>query len=157
MKVELWLVGKTKEDYLKKGMEIYLARLKKYLSFEMAVLPDVKNASQFAGDQLKEKEGAVILEKLKKEDFFILLDERGARFSSEAFAQQIEQWQMLNFKRLVFQVGGAYGFSPAVYQRANASISLSDMTFSHQMIRLFFLEQLYRAMTILKGEPYHNA
>ncbi|NJN33426.1 MAG: 23S rRNA (pseudouridine(1915)-N(3))-methyltransferase RlmH [Saprospiraceae bacterium] len=155
MKIELWQVGKTDFDYLKEGIILYEKRLKHYVSFDISTISDVKNAP-LSIEQLKTKEGEQILSKLSKDDFLVLLDERGLEFSSRAFADFIATKQMVSTKKMVFQIGGAFGFSEAVYARANAKISLSKMTFSHQMIRLFFVEQLYRAFTILKGEKYHN-
>ncbi len=157
MKLELWVIGKTNARYLEEGIELYEKRVKKYLPFELQVLPDVKNAGTMSAVQLKDKEGELVLNRLKKEDFLILLDEKGSQYTSEALAQQLDQWLMLPAKRLIFLVGGAYGFSSEVYAKANAQLALSKMTFSHQMVRLFLLEQLYRAMSILRNEPYHNA
>lgn len=156
MKVELWQIGKTAFPYLEEGIRIYEARLLRYLPFQLETLPDVKNAQKLSGEQLKVKEGALVLSRLKAEDYLVLLDERGKMHSSVEWAKQIERELMLSHKRMIFLIGGAYGFSPSVYDRANSTLSLSKMTFSHQMIRLFFLEQLYRAMTILRNEPYHN-
>jgi 23S rRNA (pseudouridine1915-N3)-methyltransferase len=155
MKIELWVVGKTDTVYIKEGFAIYEKRLKHYVSFDIVVLADVKNPP-LSMEALKNKEGDIILGKLQKEDILILLDEKGKQYSSVEFAHFLENKQNQSTKRLIFQIGGAYGFSEAVYQRANGQISLSKMTFSHQMIRLFFIEQLYRAYTILKGEKYHN-
>jgi 23S rRNA (pseudouridine1915-N3)-methyltransferase len=156
MKTTFAYIGKTNEKYLEAGMAIFEKRLRHYLPFETVLLPDVKDAGKLSVEQLKLREGDVILSKLKPEDGLVLLDERGKQFTSAQFAQQMDQWFQLPYKRLVFQVGGAFGFSEAVYQRANFQLALSSMTFSHQMIRLFFLEQLYRSMTILRNEPYHN-
>jgi 23S rRNA (pseudouridine1915-N3)-methyltransferase len=156
MKIELWLVGKTSFAYLKEGMEIYQKRLKHYIPFDVNIIPDIKKAKNLSSNQLKQKEGEAILSKLKKEDFLILLDERGKHLTSVEFARFMEQKLQLSHKRIVFLVGGAYGFSEELYNRSNSKLSLSKMTFSHQMIRLFVLEQLYRAMTIMRGEPYHN-
>ena len=156
MKVELWMIGKTAFAYLDEGMAIYEKRLKRYLPLNVEVIADVKNAKSLSPVELKKKEGALILKKLKDDDLLILLDENGKSFGSVQFANYLEQQLQSSKKRLVFQIGGAFGFSEEIYKRANAKISLSKMTFSHQMIRLFFIEQLYRGMTILKGEPYHN-
>lgn len=163
MKIELWVIGKTNFDYLKQGIVLYEKRLKHYVSYEMVTLNDVKNpplpmksGSAISIEALKMKEGEVILSKIQKDDFLILLDENGVQMGSVDFANFMEKKQVESVKRLVFQIGGAYGFSEAVYQRANMKMSLSKMTFSHQMIRLFFVEQLYRAFTIVKGEKYHN-
>ncbi len=162
MKIELWVIGKTDFDYLKQGVALYEKRLKHYVPFEMIVLNDVKNPPLPKGllrssiEALKIKEGELILSKIQKDDFLILLDENGTQMGSVDFAHFVEKKQVESVKRLVFQIGGAYGFSEAVYQRANLKMSFSKMTFSHQMIRLFFVEQLYRAFTIVKGEKYHN-
>jgi 23S rRNA (pseudouridine1915-N3)-methyltransferase len=157
MKTEFVYIGKTADKYLEEGMAIFEKRLRHYLNLEVILLPDIKQGGKLPSDQLKSKEGESILSRLKNDDCLILLDERGKQYSSEQFASTMEQWFQLPYKRLVFQVGGAFGFSDAVYERANFKISLSSMTFSHQMVRLFFLEQLYRAMTILRNEQYHNA
>lgn len=156
MKVCFWVIGKTSEPYLQSGVDLYLKRLMHYLPFEMEVLPDVRQAKHLNSTQLKEKEGEYLLGRLKSDDLLILLDEQGKAFTSVDFAAYLDRQLQMPQRRLIFQVGGAYGFSDAVYQRANARLSLSKMTFSHQMVRLFFLEQLYRAMTILRNEPYHN-
>lgn len=157
MKVEFWVIGKTNENYLKQGIELYVKRLSHYLPFQMITVPDVKTSKGMKPLQLKNKEGEAILQKLKSEDLLILLDEKGKSFHSVAFATYLDQLLMRPGRRLIFLVGGAFGFSEAVYQRAQGKLSLSAMTFSHQMIRLFFVEQLYRAMTILRNEPYHNS
>jgi 23S rRNA (pseudouridine1915-N3)-methyltransferase len=156
MKIELWVIGKTNETYLTEGIGIYEKRLKHYLTFELKVFPDVKNAKNLSATQLKEKEGDVFLSKIAATDFVILLDERGKMLTSVQFSDFLEQKSVQSSKNLIFIVGGAFGFSEAIYARANEKLSFSAMTFSHQMIRLFFVEQLYRAMTILKNEPYHN-
>jgi 23S rRNA (pseudouridine1915-N3)-methyltransferase len=157
MKVELWAIGKTNERYLEEGMALYEKRLKHYLPFQWMVVPDIKGAGSLSAQQVKTKEGESILSKLKDDDLLILLDERGRSFSSEGFATYLDKKLQQSQRRLVFLIGGAYGFSDALYERANDQLSLSSMTFSHQMVRLFFMEQLYRAMTILRNEPYHNA
>ncbi len=157
MKTTFSYIGKTADKYLEEGIGMYERRLKHYLPYETILIPDVKNGGKLDPEQLKIKEGEQILQRLKNDDCLILLDERGKLYSSEQFASTMDQWFQAPYKRLVFQVGGAFGFSEAVYQRANYKLSLSAMTFSHQMIRLFFLEQLYRAMTILRNEPYHNS
>ena len=156
MKIAFWVIGKTSEEYLKKGCEVYQKRLPHYLKFEYEILPDIKNPKNLTTAQLLDKEADMVLKKLKNEDYLMILDEKGKEFSSIQFSKKIEKFQISGTKRVVFLVGGAFGFSPKIYQRANEKLSLSKMTFSHQMIRLFFLEQLYRAMTILRGEPYHN-
>lgn len=157
MKVEVWCIGKTAFDYLNEGIDIYTKRLRHYTNFDWLILPDIKNAKTLTTDQLKTAEGATILAKLSKDDYLILLDENGKTYTSELFASWIAAQQLKSSKKIVFLIGGAYGFSEAVYSRADAKISLSAMTFSHQLIRVIFLEQLYRAFTILKGEPYHHA
>lgn len=156
MKVIFRVIGKTNERYLKEGMEVYAKRLSHYLPFKMEVLPDVRQAKKLNSDQLRLKEGEILLAQVKNEDLLILLDENGKSFSSVKFASYLDRQLQMPYRRLIFQVGGAFGFSEEVYQRANAKLALSQMTFSHQMVRLFFLEQLYRAMTILRNEPYHN-
>ena len=156
MKIEFCVVGKTKDKYLEEGMNIYLKRLKHYIPFQMNIIPDIKNAGKLKASQVKTQEGNLILKNLRNEDFLILLDEKGKSFSSVQFAQFLEKKMAHSSHKIIFQIGGAFGFSEAVYQRANMKLSLSEMTFSHQMVRLFFLEQLYRAMTILRNEPYHN-
>lgn len=156
MKVHVYYVGKTSEAYLREGEAIYTKRLKHYLPVTFEVLPDVKNAGKLQPTQLKEREGELILSRLKNDDGLILLDEGGKQFGSVEFSRWLDRQLQMPYKRLVFMVGGAFGFSPAVYARANGKLSLSKMTFSHQMIRVFFAEQLYRGMTILRGEKYHN-
>ena len=156
MKVSFWVIGKTSFKYLDEGIGIYQKRLSHYLNFEYTIIPDIKNAKNLTKEQIKIKEGELVLKKLNSSDFLVLLDENGKEFNSVKFAQYIEKLQQQSHKRIVFLVGGAYGFSKDVYQRANTKIALSQMTFSHQMVRLFFIEQLYRAMTIIKGEPYHH-
>ena len=156
MKSELWLIGKTSFPYIDQGMKIYEKRLSRYLPFESIVLPDVKNAKKLPPGKLKIKEGELVLSKLNNNDFLVLLDERGKQLTSIEFSKFMENKMQIGNRKLIFLVGGAWGFSEAIYKRANYKISLSKMTFSHQMIRLFILEQLFRAMSILKGEPYHN-
>ena len=155
MKIELRCIGKTETGYLTEGIEIFRKRLVHYTNFEIVNLPDIKNAPTEKSALLK-KEGALILEKLSDSDILVLFDENGKQYSSVAFSEFLENKQITNTPKLIFQVGGAFGFSDAVYERANAKISLSTMTFSHQMVRLLIVEQLYRAFTILKGEKYHN-
>lgn len=157
MKVEFWVVGKTSFSYLNEGMEIYEKRLRKYLPFKTVIISDIKNAKNLSHETLKEKEGQVILDKLEKGDLLILLDENGKTFTSEKFAEWLNKKLQHSARKMIFLVGGAYGFSDAVYQRAEQKIALSSMTFSHQMVRLFFIEQFYRALTILKNEPYHHS
>lgn len=156
MKIEFCYIGKTKERYLMDGIAVYEKRIKHYNPFNMVCLPDVKNAGKLSPTQLKEKEGVELLKRLAKDDYLILLDEKGKSFTSVKFSKQIERLLQMPYKRIVFQIGGAFGFSEAVYQRANEKMALSEMTFSHQMIRLFFVEQLYRGFSIIRGEKYHN-
>lgn len=156
MKICLMVIGKTDESYLQKGIEIFLKRIPHYISFEMKVIPDLKNSKNLSEDQQKEKEGELIIQQLIASDELFLLDEQGLETSSVEFARFLEKKMISGIKRLVFVIGGPFGFSGTVYSRANGKVSLSRMTFSHQMVRLIFAEQLYRAMTILKGEPYHN-
>lgn len=155
MKIECWFIGKTAEKYLETGLEIYGTRLKRYFPFEVKIIPDVKVKSSEAL-WLKNEEGKAVLSKITVDDFLILLDDKGTAFTSEALASWVEQKLNMPHRRLIFLVGGAFGFSDDVYARANFQLSLSKMTFSHQMVRLFLLEQLYRAMSILRNEPYHN-
>lgn len=156
MKIELWAIGKTNEKYLEAGIEIFEKRLKNYLPFTFHILPDIKQKTS-DGSQLKKKEGEMVLSKLGPEDFLVLLDEQGREYTSAELAEWIERKLSSSQRKMVFLIGGAFGFSPALYARAHEQLALSKLTFSHQMVRLFFLEQLYRAMTILKNEPYHNS
>jgi len=156
MKFTFLVVGKTVNSYLKEGFSEYEKRLGRYVSFQYVELADIKNTKKMPVDVQKEKEGEKILEKLKNDDFVVLLDERGKMFTSTEFSQFIENKMLQSIGSIVFIVGGAYGFSNGVYERSNAKMSLSKMTFPHQLIRLVFIEQLYRAFTIMKGEPYHH-
>jgi len=156
MKICLLVIGKTDEPYLQKGIELFLKRIPHYISFEMKVIPDLKNSRNLSEQQQKEKEGELILQQKTSSDELFLLDEQGIEFSSVELARFMEKKMISGIKRLVVVIGGPYGFSESVYAQASGKISLSRMTFSHQMVRLIFLEQLYRAFTILKGEPYHH-
>lgn len=156
MKITLLVIGKTEADYLIKGIEIYQKRLEHYISFALNVIPALKNTKTLSEFQQKQKEGELLLAQLKPTDILVLLDENGKQFSSVGFASYLEKQMVGGTRSMVFVVGGPYGFSDDVYQKATGKISLSEMTFSHQMVRLIFVEQLYRAMTILKGEPYHH-
>ncbi len=156
MRICLLVIGKTDAAYIKAGIEEYEKRLRKYVGYEMKVLPDVKNTKSMSEALQKEKEGTMILEQLQPTDLVILLDEKGKEYTSSAFSVFLAQKMLNGVKRLIFVVGGPYGFSDAVYQRADDLLSLSKLTFSHQMVRMIFAEQLYRAMTIMKGEPYHH-
>lgn len=156
MQIKLLAIGKTDHSAIKQLTEEYAARLGHYVKFDFEVLPDIKKSKNFNDMVQKEKEGELILKKIHPSDDLILLDERGKAFSSLEFSSFIQKKMNTGLKQLVFIIGGPYGFSEAVYQRANNKISLSKMTFSHQMVRVFFVEQLYRAFTILKNEPYHH-
>ena len=156
MRTQLYLIGKTDFAYLREGIALYEKRLKNYLRYESKVIHNAKHPKSATPDQMREREGDAILKQLDPGDYLVLLDERSKAMTSPQLADWVEQRRMAAPRRLVFVVGGAYGFSDAVYRRADAQLSLSKMTFSHQMIRLFFVEQLYRAMTILAGEPYHH-
>lgn len=156
MKIVLAAIGKTSTNYIQTGIELYLDRLRHYIAVEQCIVPDIKTTKTITEAAQKEREGAALLQLLQPGDRFILLDERGKRQTSRQFAEMIERAALSGCKRLVFAVGGPYGFSEQVYARADGKLSLSDMTFPHELIRLFFTEQLYRAMTILRGEPYHH-
>jgi 23S rRNA (pseudouridine1915-N3)-methyltransferase len=156
MKIVLLTIGKTNEKYLAEGISQYVKRLTHYIQFEMNEIPNLKNAKNFSKAELMKKEGGLILNYIKDSDHLVLLDDKGKDFSSPKFAQKLQGWMLSGKKRLVFVVGGAYGFSEVVYTRGNERLSLSKMTFSHQMVRLFFIEQIYRAYTILSHEPYHH-
>lgn len=155
MKISLLVIGKTTDGRLVSLIDEYTKRLKHYVSFELVVVPDIKNAKSLSEEQLKTQEGLEILRRLTPSMEVYLLDEHGREFRSIEYADWLQK-RMASGKDLTLIIGGAYGFSPAVYERANGKISLSQMTFSHQMIRLLAVEQLYRAMTILRGEPYHH-
>lgn len=155
MKTTLLLVGKTVGNELPQMIETYVQRLKHYIPFEIQVIPDLKNTKNLSEALQKQQEGEAILRAVDN-TFVVLLDEHGKEYRSVQFAGQLQSWLNTSPRGLTFVIGGPYGFSEAVYQRADAKISLSQMTFSHQMIRLLFVEQLYRAMTILRGEPYHH-
>lgn len=156
MKVSLLLVGKTVNKHFVELIDEYAGRVKHYIGFEIVTIPELKNTKNLSVDQQKQMEGELILKQLQSGDHVVLLDEHGKEFRSIEFSKYMEQKMLSVNKRLVFVIGGPYGFSQDVYGKANEKISLSKMTFSHQMIRLIFVEQLYRAMTIMKGEPYHH-
>lgn len=155
MKITLLTVGKTDVRWVREGLELYVSRLSHYVRFSLKEIPELKNVSAFTKEQIKEKEGELILSSLTAGDFVILLDERGRKYRSVEFADFIRE-RLNRGADMVFVVGGAYGFSQKVYSRADSMMSLSDMTFSHQMVRTIFAEQLYRAFTIIRGEPYHH-
>lgn len=156
MKVVLLVIGKSTNSYLVKLQEEYHNRLKHYIPFEMLVVPELKNTKNLSVLEQQEKEADLVLKVLENSDEVILLDDKGKQFTSIGFSDFLSKKMLASHKRTVFVVGGPYGFSNRIYERANGKVSLSAMTFSHQMIRLIFVEQLYRAMTILKGEPYHH-
>ena len=156
MKIALLTVGKTDSDWVRQGLDIYVSRLKHYIPFSIIEIPELKNVSALSREQIKTREGELILKNIRPTDDVILMDEHGKEYSSVEFARILQDKISYAGKDMVFVIGGAYGFSEAVYQRANSRISLSRMTFSHQMVRAIFAEQLYRAFTIIKGEPYHH-
>jgi 23S rRNA (pseudouridine1915-N3)-methyltransferase len=156
MKILLLQIDKTQDSYIAEGIEIYTKRLKNYCSFEMVTINVPKAVRQRSYNEQKMEEAKLILAAILPEDQLVLLDEKGKEYSSVQFSNFIAQKQNASVKRLVFLIGGPFGFSETVYNRANFKISLSQMTFSHQMVRLFFVEQLYRAYSILKGEKYHH-
>lgn len=157
MQIVFLTVGKTTETYLLKGMEEYEKRLKKYIKFSRVEIPEIKRAKGLSENELKNREGQEILKHLKGGDYLILLDENGKSFSSEKFADHLQRKMNAGFKRLVFVIGGPYGFSDEVYGKGNEKLALSAMTFTHQMVRLFFIEQIYRGFTILRNDPYHHS
>ena len=155
MKTILVLVGKTTDKHFQAGINDYVERIGHYMPFELVTIPELKNTKNLSEDQQKISEGELILKQLQPSDTVVLLDEHGREFRSIELARWLEQ-KRNTARRLLFIIGGPYGFSPAVYARANEQLSLSKLTFSHQMIRLVFTEQIYRACTIIKGEPYHH-
>jgi len=156
MKITLLVIGKTDTAYLREGIEMYTKRLKHYIPFEMVVIPDIKQSKNLSEELQKSKEGELILSKLSVGRELHLLDERGKSYSSVELADFLQQKMLSSAKELIFVIGGPYGFSEDVYQQAQSKISLSKLTFSHQMVRLLCVEQFYRAFTILRGEPYHH-
>ena len=156
MTIKLLAIGKTDNKDLQALIDDYQKRLGFYIKFEFEIIPDLKKVKNLSEDQQKQKEGELILNKLNNTDVLILMDENGKQFDSVGFSNYLQKHMNSGIKRLVFVIGGPYGFSPDVYQKANGTLSLSKMTFSHQMIRLFVIEQLYRGFTILKNEPYHH-
>ncbi len=156
MTIKLIAVGKTDQKELQHLIDVYISRLKHYVSFEINIIPDIRHSKNLSESQQKSKEAALILKQITPADIFILLDENGKSYDSVAFSNYLQKQMLSGQKQLVFVIGGPYGFSEEVYQRAHGKISLSKMTFSHQMIRLFMVEQLYRGFSILKNEPYHH-
>ena len=157
MNIKLIVVSKTDIPYLQTGIDEYVGSLKHYCDFEMVVIPALKNLGKATPDDIKEREGLLILKQLEKADTLVLLDEHGKEYTSVGFSEYLQKQMNAGTRTLAFFIGGAFGFSPAVYAAAHHKISLSQMTFNHQMVRLFFTEQLYRAFTILRHEKYHNA
>ncbi len=156
MKIVFLSLGKTNEKYLIEGISLYQNRLKHYTSFEMIEIPNIKKSKNLTKLELMKKEGDLILKNIQNSDHLVLLDEKGKEYNSIKFSEKIQNWMLSGKKRIVFVVGGSYGFSNDLYHRGNEKISLSKMTFSHQMVRLFFLEQLYRGYSILNNQPYHH-
>ena len=156
MKINLLCIGKTDDKEIKNLINYYLTRLPRHWNFEITEIPDIKNARNFTPDLLKKEEAKLFINQIENTDLVVLLDEKGKQFTSREFAQKLDSYQNNSIKKICFLVGGAYGFSEEMYQKANEKISISKMTFTHQMIRLFFVEQIYRADQILQGKPYHN-
>ena len=156
MKIVLLSIGKTNEKYLIEGISLYQKRLKHYTNFEMIEISNIKKSQNLSKLELIKKEAELILKNIQNSDHLVLLDDKGKDYTSIKFSEKLQNWMISGKKRIVFVVGGAYGFSEEVYQRGNENLSLSKMTFSHQMVRLFFVEQLYRGYSILNNEPYHH-
>ena len=156
MTIKLIAIGKTDNADLQSLMDDYIKRLGFYIKFSIEIIPDIKNAKNLSEEQQKQKEGELILSKLSATDILVLLDENGKQLDSVHFSEYLQKHMNSGIKQLVFVIGGPYGFSKEVYEKSNGKLSLSKMTFSHQMIRLFFIEQLYRGFTILRNEPYHH-
>lgn len=156
MTITLLALGKTDNKELATLIDHYIKRLKFYVKFVLIIIPDIKNTKNLSEEQQKDKEGELILKNVSSSDILVLLDENGTQFDSIQFSNYLQKHMNSGIKNLVFVIGGPYGFSEEVYSKANGKLSLSKMTFSHQMIRLFFIEQLYRGFTILKNEPYHH-
>jgi 23S rRNA (pseudouridine1915-N3)-methyltransferase len=156
MKITFLVLGKTDDKYINEGIGKYLGRLKHYIRFELIEIPDLKNTKNLREDQQKAKEAELLQKALNPTDHIILLDEKGSEFTSRQFSEFLNKKMVSGIQNLVFIVGGPYGFDESIYKLAHGKISLSKLTFSHQMVRLFFIEQVYRGFTILKGEPYHH-
>ncbi len=156
MKITLLTIGKTENNYLKEGIDIYLKRLKHYINFSITEIPAVKKSASLAPEIIKEKEAELITKHISKADYIVLLDEKGKEISSTEFSNFLKKKINIGIRELIFVVGGAWGFHESLNKKAHHQLSLSRLTFSHQMVRLFFVEQLYRAFTIMKGESYHN-
>ena len=156
MQIRLLAIGKTDNKQLQQLISEYESRLKHYIKFSLEIIPDIKNVKHLSEEQQKQKEGELILKQLKPTDVLVLLDENGKQYDSVGFSQYLQKYMNSGIKQLVFVIGGPYGFSQDFYNKAQGKLSLSKLTFSHQMVRLFFAEQLYRGFTILKNEPYHH-
>jgi 23S rRNA (pseudouridine1915-N3)-methyltransferase len=156
MRITLVESGKTRDAFIKEGVELFRKRLVRYVPFTIDTLPDLKNTRSMTMKEVQEKEGEIIIKRIRTSDYVILLDERGEAYNSISFAEYLNVLER-KVNQVLFIIGGPYGFSQQVYKRSDAMLSLSKMTFSHQLVRVLFLEQLYRAFTILKGEPYHHA
>ena len=156
MRINLVCIGKTDDKEIQNLIKYYQNRLPKHWNFELTEIADVKNAKNLSPELLKKEEGKLLLNQSENSDFIVLLDEKGKQFTSREFSAKIDHWMNSSVKKVSFLIGGAYGFSSEIYDRANEKMSLSKMTFTHQMIRLFFVEQIYRADQILQGKPYHN-
>ena len=156
MKIVLLTVGKTSQKNIKEEIILYSKRLSHYTDFKLEEIPSLKSSTKFNKSELKKSEGKLIIKYLNSSDYVVLLDENGQSYSSINFSKKIEKFMLNSFKRVVFVIGGAFGFSDELYSRCNEKVSLSNMTFSHQMVRLFFVEQLYRAFTIINNEKYHH-
>lgn len=156
MKLTLLQTGKTTEEYIVKGTDKYLSRIKKYVSFDVITVPELRNTKNMPLNEQKNREGEKLAEQLNIDDYTVLLDEKGNEYDTVEFARFLEKSFLLRKKRIVFVIGGPWGFSDDIYKRADTKISLSKMTFSHQVVRLLFMEQLYRALTVIKGDPYHH-
>lgn len=156
MNIKLIVVSKTDVPYIQTGIDEYVGRLRHYCDFELVTIPALKNLGKASPDEVKEREGQLILKQLEKADYTVLLDEHGKEYTSVGFSEMLQRQMNAGVRTLAFVIGGAYGFSPAIHAAAQHKMSLSQLTFNHQMVRLFFLEQLYRAHTILRHEKYHN-
>ena len=156
MKLILLQTGRTTDNYIVEGIANYYERIKKYVSFEIQTIPEIRNTKNMPVNEQKSKEGEKLSEQINNDDYVLLLDEKGKEFDTVEFASFLEKSFMLRKKRIVFVIGGPWGFSDEIYKRSDAKISLSKMTFSHQLVRLLFMEQFYRALTVIKGDPYHH-
>jgi 23S rRNA (pseudouridine1915-N3)-methyltransferase len=156
MKLILLQTGRTTDNYIVEGIANYYDRIKKYVSFDILTVPELRNTKNMPVNEQKIKEGEKLSEQINKDDYVLLLDEKGKEFDTVEFARFLEKLFLLRKKRIVFVIGGPWGFSDEIYKRADSKVSLSKMTFSHQLVRLLFIEQLYRALSVIKGDPYHH-